>query len=61
MEYGIRIGCLGLGVDFLIVWIHGNPGSAGGKTGLGSVVPLHGGSGVIPAFVGDTWPEFFMG
>ena len=61
MEHGIGIRCLGLGVDFLVVGIYGDPGSAGSKSGLPGIVPLYRSPCVIAALEDDAGPEVLVG
>ena len=58
---GIRVGCLGFGVDFPVVGIDGDPGRTRGKACLRGVVPLYRRPGVVAAFEGDAGPENLVG
>ena len=61
VEHRIGIGQCGLGIDLLVVRIDRDPRGAGGKAGLRTVIPLDGGTGIVPADRLDAGPEHLVG
>ena len=49
VQHGIRVVLLGGHIDVPVVVVDLEPGGAGGEAGVGGRIPLHGGSGVVPA------------